>query len=319
VPVAGPPPWLDEGDVRVDEAELEKMATIEFAPPAELTPAHGGIVLRESVRNEHKVAWLIQAAIDGAVFLEEEGGTATGLRRTGPGDAEQQPILDAAFNGRDEVELGTYDSHFAAGWAHLGTTLSVWRQTCGLWDAKADRRVISWRVLGVLAMVVGLVVVVGGAAASARNGSQYLPIVLVGALVAGAGLACLVRGWELHVRTSTGSGLWLRVESFRRFLAESEAYHAEEAARRGVLREYTAWAIALGEIDRWSNAVRMAAPNIVGGYDSGLGYAFMAPALLASTTSTATAPSSSSGGGGMGGFGGGSVGGGAGGGGGGSW
>jgi hypothetical protein len=32
-----------------------------------------------------------------------------------------------------------------------------------------------------------------------------------------------------------GSGLWLRVESFRRFLAGSEAHHAEEAAKRGVL------------------------------------------------------------------------------------
>ena len=57
------------------------------------------------------------------------------------------------------------------------------------------------------------------------------------------------------MRTPAGSGLWLRVESFRRFLAESEAYHAEEAAKRGVLREYTAWAVALGEIDRWSRAV----------------------------------------------------------------
>jgi hypothetical protein len=66
-----------------------------------------------------------------------------------------------------------------------------------------------------------------------------------------------VRAWELRVRTPAGSGLWLwlRTESFRRFLAGSEAHHAEEAARRGHLREYTAWAVAVGEVDRWSRAV----------------------------------------------------------------
>ena len=64
-----------------------------------------------------------------------------------------------------------------------------------------------------------------------------------------------MRAWELRVRTLAGSGLWLRTESFRRFLAGSEAHHAEEAAKRGYLREYTAWAVAVGELDRWSRAV----------------------------------------------------------------
>lgn len=111
------------------------------------------------------------------------------------------------------------------------------------------------------------------------------------------------------VRTAAGSALWLRIESFRRFLAGSEAYHAEEAAKRGVLREYTAWAVAVGEIDRWKRAVAAAsiAPEV-----AGVHYAYMAPMLMASTATAATAPSSSGGG-----FG--SVGGGAGGGGGGSW
>jgi uncharacterized membrane protein len=104
----------------------------------------------------------------------------------------------------------------------------------------------------------------------------------------------------------------LRVESFRRFLAGSEAYHAEEAAKRGLLREYTAWAVAVGEIDRWARAVSAssAIPQ-----DAGMSYVHMAPLLAASTSSASTAPSSSSSGGG----GGGSVGGGGGGGGGGSW
>src|SRR4029453_9709289 len=150
-----------------------------------------------------------------------------------------------------------------------------------------------------------------------RFGSPYLPLAAVGGALFGAGLAAVLGAWELPVRTPAGSGLFLRVESFRPFLAESEAYHGEEAAKRGVLREYTAWAVALDEIDRWSRAV--AASSIIP-ETAGLGYVHMAPLLLASTLSTSTAPRSSGGGGfGGGGFGGGGIGGGAGGGGGGSW
>jgi hypothetical protein len=127
----------------------------------------------------------------------------------------------------------------------------------------------------------------------------------------------VICAWELRVRTPVGSGLWLRTESFRRFLAGSEARHAEEAARRGHLREYTAWAVAVGELDRWSRAV---AASSAASDPAIAGYGVMGPSLLGATSASSTAPSSSgSGGGWSGGGGGGGVGGGAGGGGGGSW
>ena len=92
--------------------------------------------------------------------------------------------------------------------------------------------------------------------------------------------------------------------------AVAEAFHAEEAAKRGMLREYTAWAVAVGEVDRWSRACSAAsiAPST-----AGLGYALMAPHIGSAASHASTAPSSSGGGGG------GGVGGGGGGGGGGSW
>jgi uncharacterized membrane protein len=170
-------------------------------------------------------------------------------------------------------------------------------------------------VLGIIGVVVGALGAAGGGALANQRGPAWLVLAAAGGAVAGAGLAAALGAWELRVRTPAGSAAWLRVESFRRFLAESEAFHAEEAARRGVLREYTAWAVAVGEIDRWQRAVSAAS---IAPETAGLSYVFMAPLLLSSTTSAATAPSSSGGGLG-GGFGGGSVGGGAGGGGGGSW
>ena len=314
---------------RVDQKQLEAMATTEFAPPAELDPPHGGIVLTEEVRPEHKVAWLIQMAIDGAVdigangadtgdaggpWMPPTGGGNLRLIRTGHGTADAATILDTAFAGRDEVDLGSYDAGFAQAWRHLEGQLQAWRETSGMWDPGGGRRKVAARVLGIIGVVVGALAAAGGGALANQRGPAWLVLSAAGGALAGAGLAAALRAWELRVRTPAGSAAWLRVESFRRFLAESEAYHAEEAAKRGVLREYTAWAVAVGEIDRWQRAVAGAS---IAPETAGLSYAYIAPLLLLSTSSAATAPQSSGGGGG--GFGGGSVGGGAGGGGGGSW
>jgi hypothetical protein len=306
-------------EVRVDARELEQMATIEFAPPAGLSPAHGGVILREQVRQEHKVAWLIQAAIDGVIELDDRDGTRITRLPGVAGAPDQEAVFSRMFTSDPTIELGSYDRSFASGWSQLGVQLETWRDGSGLWSRRGDNRRIMALVFGVLgALAGGAAVLAGGVLAGlAVGGPVWVVLAVAGGLLAGAGLAAALGAWELRVRTAAGSSLWLRVESFRRFLAESEGYHADEAARRGVLREYTAWAVAVGEIGRWTQAVSAStiAPQV-----AGVHYAYMAPYLLASTTSTATAPSSSgSGGFGGGGFGGGSVGGGAGGGGGGSW
>jgi hypothetical protein len=296
----------------VDSEELASMATIEFAPPDGLSPAQGGVLLAESVEPRHKVAWLVTEAIDGAISLDQENGHRVRMRRLAFGDPGAAPVLDTMFDGQDDLLLGKYDRHFAAGWSLVGSGLLQWMGASGLWDPAGDRRRTSVRILGILVGVVGAAATVLSAVMAARHGSGWLVGVGIGAVLAGIGWAGAVRAWELKVRTPLGSGLWLRTESFRRFLAQSEGYHAEQAAARGVLREYTAWAVAVGEVDRWTRAMA-AAGNIPD--QSALGYAYLYPLLLSSTSSASTAPSSSGGGGG----GGGSVGGGGGGGGGGSW
>jgi len=302
-------------EIRVDAAELARMATTEFAPPSGVSPPQGGIVLKEDVKPEHKVAWLIQAAIDGAIDLQDTDHTTTITRTGRPGSPEEEDVLDMAFGGRSEVDLGSYDPAFASAWNHLGGTLAGWRDHSGLWDSGSQTRRVLAIVFGGLAALAGAAAAAGGGALAGRFGPGWLPLAAVGGALFGAGLAAVLGAWELPVRTAAGSGLYLRVESFRRFLAESEAYHAEEAAKRGVLREYTAWAVALDEIDRWERAVQSSSiiPET-----AGLNYIHIAPLLLASTLTASTAPRSSGGGGG-GGFGGGGIGGGAGGGGGGSW
>jgi hypothetical protein len=300
---------------RIDAADLAGLATVEFTPPRVLTPAQGGVLLTETVQPEHKVAWLIGAAVDGYVELEGTGGAVT-LVRLPRQDGAATYLLDAAFAGRDRLTLGSYDPSFASAWRQVGGELDGWRKTSVLWDPAGDRRRVLACSLGVLAGVAGLVLTALGAGLASRHGPGWLALVAAGGLVAGAGGAAAVRAWELRVRTPAGSGLWLRTESFRRFLAASVAHHAEEAAKRGYLREYTAWAVAVGELGRWSRAV---AASSAGAVDPAAArYPRLAPAMFTDTSRSATKPSSGgSGGGGFGG--GGGVGGGAGGGGGGSW
>jgi hypothetical protein len=297
----------------VDSADLAKLATVEFVPPGALTPAQGGVLLTETVRPEHKAAWLIGAAVDGHLELEDEGDQVT-LVRLPRRQGAPTYLLDVAFGGRDRLTLGTYDPDFASAWRLIGRELAGWRLTSPLWDPAGDRRRTLARVLGVVAGVAGLLVAAGGGALAGRYGPGWLVLAAAGGLVAGVGAAAAICAWELRVRTPAGSGLWLRTESFRRFLAGSEAHHAEEAARRGHLREYTAWAVAVGELDRWSRAV--AASSAAGADPAGARYPVLAPVLLSGSSESSAKPSSSGSGSGGGG---GGVGGGAGGGGGGSW
>lgn len=311
----------------VDHDELSLLASTEFAPPKGLTPWQGGVLHRESAGSDQEVAWLLERAIDGTIQIHgveiDDRGKANGdltLIRTAGADSldpTDRDLLDGLFGGRPSVTLDSYDKQFAAGWSDLGSHLHRWNDTARFWDPAGDRRRGRARILGVLALVLGIIILVGAAVVANRIGPVGLIGVGIGGLATGAAVSLLTRSWELRIRTPEGSGLWILVESFRRFIEGSEARHVEDAARQGMLREYAAWATALGEADHWADAVGAADldPEVHGDQHlgvNGLYLASIAPQLSSATSSASTAPSSS-------GSGGGGVGGGAGGGGGGSW
>lgn len=301
---------VSPGAKRVDDTELAQWATTEFAPPRGLEAWQGGVLATESTTTRHSVAWLLGAAVKGQVEIDETDPKAPVLRRAdGVSDPDTVALLEVAFAGRESITLGTYDKDFTSMWSSLPAKMRQWYTTSAFADPIGERRARTSSVLGLIGLVLGGIVTIAAANASVSLELWGLIGVGLGTLLGGAALAALIRSWELHVRTPAGSALWLRVESFRRFLAASEAEHVRQAAQRGVLREYTAWAIALDEVDHWTTAVEQAglAPST-----PGLTTALVAGSLSSSMSSAGTAPSSSSGGGG-------GVGGGGGGGGGGSW
>ena len=96
----------------------------------------------------------------------------------------------------------------------------------------------------------------------------------------------------------------------------------DEAAEKGLLRQYTAWAVALGESGAWAGAVADASrddPGLATNLGTDLAFVHLGSSILRASNTATTKPASSDGDfGGGGGFSG-SVGGGGGGGGGGSW
>jgi Predicted membrane protein (DUF2207) len=321
VPATGLPALGATGEQeRIDFEQLAGYATPTSTLPTGLTPATGGVLLADGVRPEHKAAWLVEQAVAGSIELTGgEGWDAKdmALVRLAPGDAGAQRLLDMAFRGRGTIVLGRYDRDFAGAWKELGEELALWRKQSGLWDRAADSRTVLVRVVGALVGVVGVGLAVLGGWLSAQQ--VTLPVVLagVGGVLAGAGVAGLVRGWELKVLTPEGSAAWLQVESLRQFLAQSPPTAIDEAVADGRLGTYTAWALALGQAQRWKElASSTTVPGRRGYYrDPYYRYALYSPVFVHSCSTASTAPSSSSSGGG----GGGGVGGGAGGGGGGSW
>ena len=219
------------------------------------------------------------------------------------------------FAGRDTVDLTGYDPDFAPGWGMLEKALADTVLSGPLWDTRGRRQQTLTLGFGALAFVGGLLLTGVGAALASRTGRGWLVLVAISAAIAGAAIGVILNSFELRIRTEVATGYWLRIESFRRFIADSEACHVDAAAEKGLLRQYTAWAVALGESKAWLRAVDAATSHDPSRYSTlgrDIGFVAVSNHIVSAAKSTSAAPSSSGGGGG-------GAGGGGGGGGGGSW
>jgi uncharacterized membrane protein len=225
------------------------------------------------------------------------------------------------FGWRRQIHLGSYDKRFATAWRNVRVEQKRAIARSGWWTRHpplgAGGLDALWQYLFVSG--VSLLAVFGALSALGWNdtaAAAFLLAVAVPAIAAFALYRCL-----LPVRSAPGSALALRAESFRRFLKASEGRHVEWAWSQGVLRDYSAWAVALGAAEAWERAMK-ASTVPPAEFSTG---PLLIHSIGPSWTSTYTPPSSTSTGGGSGagsshgGYSAGSVGGGGGGGSSGSW
>lgn len=306
---------------RVPDSRLADLATIEFVPPRGIEPWQAAALLTERVDDDTVSAWFSEMIARGAIEVDDDDT----LRR-GPGavrlSAVDQGHLDRLFRSSPSIELGTYDSGFSTAWTAIRREQTQFLDEAGWWTRGAPgTSAVNWRSISRFLVPAIFVLVISASALGAAGRSLLTAIsnplvAVVFSLMMVTLVAFLAYRSMLPSRSATGSALTLRSESFRRFLAASEGRHVEWAWENDVVREYSAWAVALGAADAWKRAVESS--NIP--HPERVLHGPMFVHSSASSFRSARTPPSSSGSGGGGGFsGGGGVGGGGGGGSSGSW
>jgi uncharacterized membrane protein YgcG len=297
---------LDVGTYRVPDSRLAELATIEFAPPRGLEPWQAAIVLGEQVDDDTVAAWFSEMIADRAIVAsQDDGGTVRLVRGqdTSRLSAVDLGHIERLFAERDVIELGTYDSDFTATWNAIKSEQQSFAAGAGWWSrggpsgrltAPVKLVLVTVALLVIAALVIAVRVLVATEVAWLMLASPWLAVVfglLVPLLVAAVAYRPM-----FAARTTTGSALALRAESFRRFLAASEGRHVEWAWQQGLVREYSAWAVALGAAEAWSKAVKASA---IPDPDTSLGGPLLLYSASSAFSSSHTAPSSSGGGGGF--------------------
>lgn len=305
---------------RVSDAQLAQLATIEFSPPRGLEPWQGAVLLSETIDDGTVTAWFSEMIAIGALVMTDDDGDVVLERGENNSriTAVDQAHLQRLFAVSDRVELGKYDPAFTATWNAIKREQQSFVRAAGWWSRGGPGGVPTAPsiIVALLAVIaVGLVVIGVFLFSSSSAVWRVLAspqVAIVAGFVVPLVVAALAYRRMFASRTATGSALALRSESFRRFLDASEGSHVEWAWEHGLLREYSAWAVALDAAKAWTRAIESSNipdPQVA------LGGPLLAYSAASAFQSTHTAPSSSGGGGG----GGGGVGGGGGGGSSGSW
>ncbi len=309
----------DTGPTRlVTDKELAAMATTEFEPPRGIRPWQGALLLDEAISTSTVSAWFSDQIAQQVVELR--GEKSSQVLVPGPHLAEAPPItrqrFETLFDGEAELALGTYQPRLSTLWKEIEAEQKVMARESEWWKKFPPGTIAQFPpAVGITVVVLAVVVAIG----IWRGWLHSWPIALAFGIAIPAIVAGVAYRGLLPVRSAVGSAMALRAESFRRFLEASEGTHVDWAWSHGLLREYSAWAVALGAADAWGRAVSASAVPPADALASTTPLLLYANAGLWNSTRTPPQSSGSGGGGFGGGFSGGSVGGGGGGGSSGSW
>jgi len=306
----------------VVDSKMDELATIEFVPPKGIEPWQGAVLLNEKIDRSTVAAWVSGRVAKDQLTLSQDDGTLTLHRGPHYDDLKgaDKAIVDRLLDHGEELMLGEYNASFGEGWSDILTLERESIAESGWWKRLPPSSVRSGSVGSFVVVAFFALVFFGaGSLITALLGAfRGKALALIFAIAVPAIIAHFVYKVLTPARSATGSALALRAESFRRFLAASEGKHVDWAWKQGLLREYSAWAVALGAADAWGRALansNVPAPEM--NLASPIWLYSMGPSF--ESTRSAPAPSGGSSGGSFGGFSGGSVGGGGGGGSSGSW
>ncbi|MEZ5271565.1 MAG: DUF2207 domain-containing protein [Ilumatobacteraceae bacterium] len=286
----------------MSDSAMEDFVTTEFVPPPSMTPWEGAMLLRERVDNQTVEAWYATQIAREALVLQP-GSPAT--LAAGPKlqmlGGEDRARLNALVSGSTPtITLDKYQPRLASLTAKVRKAQIAKAKKSNWWEKFPPGSQVHFppAIMGVFALAaLGVVLAVWA-------GWRQHVLVAFGVALGGTMAVAMAAYLPLlPVRSVQGSALAIRVESFRRFLLASEGKHVDWAWQQGILREYTAWAVALGAADAWGRA--LAASTIPPPQMSQFTAPLLAHTYWSSLQTSSRMPSSNSGSGGSGGWGGG--------------
>lgn len=319
LPPPGSPPGAPPPVTLVADDDLHELATIEFVPPKGIEPWEAHVLLTERCGDDAVEAWLSGLVAHEALDVEQHDKNlklSSGPRRGELPEADAK-LLTRILQIDDPYITGEYDKRFAKAWTAIHKHQVKQIEQSSWWNNMAPSGGLTsgGSPFAIIIMIVFVMLWSGWTVSALVGAFRSWPIAIGTGLLFPALVAYMVYRVMLPARSAQGSALALQAESFRRFLHASEGRHVEWAWDQGLLREYSAWAVALGEADAWSKALDRA--NVPAPARAAAGPIIVHTGGSSMRTSR-TSPSSS--GGSSGGFsGGGGVGGGGGGGSSGSW
>ena len=237
----------------VTDRQLDSMVTTEFVPPAGIRPWQGALLLNETVDSASVSAWFSDQIALGMIQLT---GESPQVLRAGPNlrkaDLRTRQRINSLFEFDDHMTLGKYQPNLETLWATLKADQRKFVAASGWWKKFTPR--ITPKISAVVAAVTTLAIAVVVVCAW-QGWLTSWPIALAAGFAVPAVVAAVAYRPLLAQRSAEGSALALRTESFRRFLEASEGQHVEWAWKHDLLREYSAWAVALGAAEAWGRAV----------------------------------------------------------------
>ncbi|MEN9645532.1 MAG: hypothetical protein RL238_2201 [Actinomycetota bacterium] len=240
----------------VTDRELASMATTEFEPPRGMRPWQGALLLHERVDTETISAWFSDQIAQGVLVLSADG------KRLSPGESldEAPPVtrkrIERLLGNEPWLELGAYDPRLHELWEDIRKVQVDAARDTGWWErgspgSKQSANAGQW--------LMGIAVVAIWSFSWLVGLRHSIPVTFAGAVLIPAAVGWFAYRPLLPRRSAAGSAAALQAESFRRFLVASEGRHVEWAWQHGLLREYSAWAVALGAASAWGRAVAASA------------------------------------------------------------
>ena len=243
-----------EGSARlVSDAQLDDMATTEFEAPRGLRPWQGAMLLNERVDNESVSAWFSDLIAQEVLTVSGDGvQTLSPGPRVTTASAAIQKDITSLFEASNTLQLGKYQPKLGKLWTSVYKDQLKEASKSGWWKKFPPGTTAHFP------KPLGMIVFAGVAILAVCVWQQWLrawPAAIIASLVIPALVAGNVYRRLLPVRSAQGSAYALQAESFRRFLAASEGPHVDWAWKNGLLREYSAWAVALGAAEAWGRAI----------------------------------------------------------------